>query len=76
MTRSRRETEIDAGLHERAMDEAPVGITLSDATREDNPLIYANEAFERITGYPREEILGGNCRILQGEESDPEAIAD
>ncbi|WP_435176322.1 bacterio-opsin activator domain-containing protein [Halorussus sp. AFM4] len=69
------EPEVDFELKERAMDEAPVGITISDPDREDNPLIYANEAFERLTGYPREEIVGRNCRFLQGEESDPEAVA-
>ncbi|NHN60013.1 MULTISPECIES: bacterio-opsin activator domain-containing protein [Halorussus] len=69
------EPEVDFELKERAMDEAPVGITISDPDREDNQLIYANEAFERLTGYPSEEILGRNCRFLQGEESDSEAVA-
>ncbi|MFB6155296.1 MAG: bacterio-opsin activator domain-containing protein [Haloferacaceae archaeon] len=62
-------------LKERAMEEAPVGITISDPDRPDNPLIYANDAFERLTGYEKEAIVGRNCRFLQGEESDPEAIA-
>jgi len=63
-------------LKERAMDEAPVGITISDATAPDYPLIYVNDAFERITGYAREEALGRNCRFLQGERSAPEAVAE
>jgi PAS domain S-box-containing protein len=46
------------------------GITLSDPDRPDNPIVYANEAFELITGYDREEILGRNCRFLQGEDRD------
>jgi PAS domain S-box-containing protein len=62
-------------LKERAMDAAPVGITVSDATAPDYPLIYVNDAFERITGYAREAVLGHNCRFLQGERSDPAAIA-
>jgi PAS domain S-box-containing protein len=61
-------------LKERAMDEAPVGITVSDATVPDTPLVYVNDAFERITGYDRAAVLGRNCRFLQGERSDPEAI--
>ncbi len=69
------EPEVDFELKERAMDEAPVGITISDPDREGNPLIYANEAFERLTGYSREEVVGRNCRFLQGEESSPEAVA-
>ncbi|MCU4800171.1 PAS domain-containing protein [Halobacteria archaeon HArc-gm2] len=61
-------------LKERAMDEAPVGITITDATQPDNPLIYVNEAFERVTGYPREEVLGRNCRLLQGPETREEPV--
>jgi len=44
------------------------GITLSDPDQPDNPIVYANEAFELITGYDREEIVGRNCRFLQGED--------
>ena len=67
--------EVPFDLKERAMDEAPVGITISDPDRPDNPLIYVNRAFERVTGYPRSEVLGNNCRMLQGPESDPETVA-
>jgi PAS domain S-box-containing protein len=63
-------------LKERAMDEAPVGITIADASEPDTPLVYVNDAFERITGYTREEALGRNCRFLQGERSDRESIAE
>jgi len=62
-------------LKERAMDEAPVGITISDYTAPDNPLIYANAAFERITGYDVTAVLGRNCRFLQTEATDPEPVA-
>jgi len=62
-------------LKERAMDEAPVGITISDYTVPDNPLIYANAAFERITGYDVTAVLGRNCRFLQCAATDSEAIA-
>jgi PAS domain S-box-containing protein len=37
-------------------------------------MIYANEGFRRITGYPEDEILGQNCRFLQGEETDEEPV--
>jgi len=59
----------------RVMDEAPIGITMSDPGREDNPLVYVNEQFTELTGYPAEEIVGQNCRLLQGEDTDPERIA-
>jgi len=60
-------------LKNRAMDSAPIGITLSDPTQDDNPLVYLNDAFERITGYGRAESLGRNCRFLQGEETSEDA---
>ena len=56
------------------LDSCVNGITLSDPDQEDNPLVYANEAFELITGYSREEIMGRNCRFLQGNDRDQEGI--
>jgi PAS domain S-box-containing protein len=50
------------------------GITLSDPDQPDNPIVYANEAFELITGYDRDEILGRNCRFLQGTDRDQPEI--
>ena len=44
------------------------GIAITDMTLPDQPLIYVNPAFERLTGYDATEILGRNCRFLQGEE--------
>ena len=46
------------------------GVTLSDPDQEDMPIVYANTAFERISGYPRAEIIGRNCRFLQGDDRD------
>jgi len=67
---------VDFALKERAMDEAPIGITISDPDQPDNPLIYVNDAFERLTGYPAEAVLGRNCRFLQGRHSNPQAVAE
>lgn len=61
-------------LKERALDAAPIGITISDPDQPDNPLIYLNDAFERLTGYSKDETVGRNCRFLQGEESDEPAV--
>ena len=56
------------------LDTCVNGITLSDPDREDNPLVYVNEAFEFITGYGQEEVIGRNCRFLQNEDHDQEGI--
>ncbi len=61
-------------LREQAMDEAPVGMVITDPGRPDNPITYANEGFIRLTGYSREEILGRNCRLLQGERTAAESV--
>lgn len=61
-------------LKERAMDEATVGITISDPTSEDNPLIYVNDGFVEQTGYSREEALGRNCRFLQANDNDQSSL--
>jgi PAS domain S-box-containing protein len=58
-----------------AIDRAPVGITVSDPAQPDNPIVYANEGFAEITGYPADEVIGRNCRFLQGEDTDPETVA-
>lgn len=62
-------------LKDRALAATFEGITIADAGLPDNPLIYANAGFERLTGYPVSEVLGRNCRFLQGPETDPEAAA-
>lgn len=51
------------------------GVTLADPDQPDNPIVYANEAFELITGYDREEIVGRNCRFLRGDDHDQPELA-
>jgi diguanylate cyclase (GGDEF)-like protein/PAS domain S-box-containing protein len=50
------------------------GITISDPGQPDNPLIYVNRSFELMTGYSAEEVLGSNCRFLQGPDGDQPAL--
>ncbi|MFC0525640.1 PAS domain-containing protein [Pontibacillus salicampi] len=61
-------------LLEKAIDHTRVGAIITDPNQSDNPIIYANEGFRYITGYDSEEILGHNCRFLQGEQTDERAI--
>lgn len=48
---------------------------ITDPTQADNPIVFVNNAFARLTGYSRSEIIGRNCRFLQGPESDPASIS-
>ena len=71
----RKERQAELRIRTRAMEAAEVPITMADATRRDNPIIYANDAFERVTGYTKDQITGNNCRVLQGPGTDPEGVA-
>jgi PAS domain S-box-containing protein len=48
---------------------------ITDPRQEDNPIVFANEAFLRLTGYSREDVMGRNCRFLQGPQTSKEAVA-
>lgn len=48
---------------------------VTDPTRDDNLITYVNDRFQQLTGYAEDEILGRNCRFLQGEDTDPEPVA-
>jgi diguanylate cyclase (GGDEF)-like protein/PAS domain S-box-containing protein len=58
------------------MAAASNGIVIADATREDCPIIYINAGFERLSGYSYEDILGRNCRFLQGPDTDPVSVRE
>lgn len=51
-------------------------IVITDARQSDNPVIFANDAFLALTGYGRGEVIGRNCRFLQGPETDPVTVAE
>ena len=51
-------------------------MVVTDPHREDNPIIFCNEAFSFMSGYSQDEILGRNCRFLQGPETDRNAVAE
>jgi two-component system, chemotaxis family, CheB/CheR fusion protein len=55
---------------EQAVDSARNGIVITDPALPDNPIVYANQAFLDLSGYPIEEVLGKNCRFLQGPNRD------
>ena len=61
-------------LYDRALAATSCGIVISDARLFDNPIIYCNPAFLEITGYSQDEVIGKNCRFLQGDDTEPNAI--
>ncbi len=67
---------IPSGLMRRALSTTAEGITISDPSLPDNPLVYVNEGFEKLTGYTAQEVLGKNCRFLQGGRTDPAAAEE
>jgi PAS domain S-box-containing protein len=62
-------------LCEQAIHASSNGIVIADARSSDMPIISVNPAFERITGYQSAEVLGRNCRFLQGNDRNQPAIA-
>ncbi|WP_210396412.1 EAL domain-containing protein [Motiliproteus sediminis] len=64
----RYEAESRMRLLTRAMDAASSGIAISDLSLPDNPFVYVNRAFETITGYPADEVIGRNGRFLLGDD--------
>lgn len=72
---SKQQTKETLHLLERAIAAGSNGIIITDHNKPDNPIIYCNRAFETITGYSRTEVIGSNCRFLQGPDTDKEARA-
>lgn len=63
-------TESDLVLRDRALDTTAHGILITDPSLPNSPIMYANESFERITGYSISEIFGKNLRFLLGDDTD------
>lgn len=71
-----RKTEETLRLRDRAMEAVSQGILITDPNQPDNPIIYASAGFERMTGYKAEEVIGRNCRFMQGRNTSPEMLAE
>jgi diguanylate cyclase (GGDEF)-like protein/PAS domain S-box-containing protein len=67
--------EEDLKLRDRAIESSVSAICITDNLAPDNPIVYVNPAFERITGYSSQDVLGRNARLLQGTDlAQPELI--
>ena len=67
---------IDSEAFRRQWQALNAGVVISDARSPDLPIIYVNAKFEKISGYSAAEILGRNCRWLQGNDTDQPGLAD
>jgi len=72
----RRADRQELELKDRVLDEAAIGVSIADPNQEDYPLIYVNDEFLRQTGYDEADVLGQNCRFLQGPETSEERIEE
>ena len=58
----------------KSLDLITNGVVISDPNQKDNPIVYVNKAFTEITGYNKEEVLGKNCRFLQGKDTSQDEL--
>ncbi|UYF98789.1 MULTISPECIES: PAS domain-containing protein [unclassified Halomonas] len=65
---------INPELLERIVDASDDGIVVSEQEGDENILIYVNKGFERLTGYTADEILYRDCRFLQNDDRDQDAL--
>lgn len=78
----RESTITDADLNDRggvffaAIEMTRMPMILTDPNQDDNPIVFANKAFLDLTGYEEAEVLGRNCRFLQGAQTDRNAVAE
>jgi PAS domain S-box-containing protein len=75
-SRQASKTAAELRLRNRTLEAVTNGIVITNPSRADNPVIYVNPAFERMTGYTAQEMLGRNCRFLQGPDKQQTALEE
>ena len=69
-------TELSKTVILKAIDCTNDGVVITAGNDSNRPIVYLNEAFCRLTGFTREEILGQDCRFLQGDQTDQNALQE
>ncbi len=72
--RERERGDTQLRLQDRAIRAVAQGICIVDVATPDSPMIFVSPGFEHLTGYSASEVLGRNCRLLQGAETDPATV--
>lgn len=71
-----KDSALELELRNQSLESAHDGIIITDPALPDNPIIYCNTGFTRLTGYHTDEVIGRNCRFLQGEETDHSVVRE
>ncbi|SMB82956.1 PAS domain S-box protein [Deinococcus hopiensis] len=66
----------DLRLLRQIIESSTVGTVVTDALQDDQPIVFVNPAFERLSGYSAAELLGRNCRLLQGHDHDQAGVGE
>ena len=66
---------VEHKIHDPKLDPSSQALTLSDVRTPGAPLVYVNKGFEKMTGYERKDVIGRNCRFLQGPHTSPDSVA-
>ena len=72
----RRAADLEMRVQQMAIEATQNGIVITNPCQADNPITYANSGFLKLTGYERSEVVGRNCRFLQGDSSDFETLKE
>jgi len=67
--------EHRGGVFFAAIEMTRMPMVLTDPRQDDNPIVFANNAFLDLTGYDQDEVIGRNCRFLQGAQTDRAVVA-
>ncbi len=66
---------LEASFADQALEHSITGLSVADLDTQDAPLVHVTPVFERMTGYTRDEVVGTNCRFLQGSDHDQPGVA-